>query len=449
MAPGSQPALPHREGVGTSRLDDDDHAAIRAQLHRLLESPIFHSSKRSSLFLQFIVEHSLSAPDEPLKERVLGVQVFGREPNYDTAADPVVRTTAGEIRRRLGQYYADPAHQHELRVELSARGYTPMYLWPTVEDAPRALSVATAMSAPAIEPAAAREPAPTRRAGRMPVLSSRALAVMAGIAVALLLGVTLMWMLTLPVTHRDASFESFERFWAPLIESRVPVLVCIGSNQVYDLSARLIAAIDAAPRNADAGTPLAVQRDELRRVGTPFVSLSDALALARLASFLQEHHTPYQVRENHAASFADLRASPSLLIGMFSNAWTLELGSDFRFLPTVDATRGQVLIRDRQHPNQNEWSVAHPWPALNVTRDYALVSRVRDPVTGNFVMIGAGITPYGTTAAVELLTSPQYLQQALHDAPPDWPNRNLQIVLETRVLHAMAGPPHVLAAHFW
>ena len=98
--------------------------AVRAQLDRLIASAAFKSSKRCQLLLTRIVEHSLSGDDAtPLRERVLGVEVLGRKPNYDTADDPIVRVTAGEIRRRLGQYYGDPAHQGELRIDLPAGHY--------------------------------------------------------------------------------------------------------------------------------------------------------------------------------------------------------------------------------------------------------------------------------------------------------------------------------------
>src|SRR5688500_3977878 len=98
--------------------------AVRAQLERLIASGAFRSSKRCQLLLSRIVEHSLADGDAPpLRERVLGVEVLGRKPHYDTAIDPIVRVTAGEIRRRLGQYYGDPAHQGELRIDLPAGHY--------------------------------------------------------------------------------------------------------------------------------------------------------------------------------------------------------------------------------------------------------------------------------------------------------------------------------------
>ncbi len=48
-----------------------------------------------------------------LKERTLGIEEFGVDPDYDTNLDPVVRTTAAEIRKRLAQYYLDPSHEAE------------------------------------------------------------------------------------------------------------------------------------------------------------------------------------------------------------------------------------------------------------------------------------------------------------------------------------------------
>ena len=39
-------------------------------------------------FLRYVVEHSANSRDELLKERSIGVEVFGRAPDYDTAEDP-------------------------------------------------------------------------------------------------------------------------------------------------------------------------------------------------------------------------------------------------------------------------------------------------------------------------------------------------------------------------
>ena len=62
-----------------------------------------------------------------LKERTLGIAVFGREPSYDTSTDPVVRATAGEIRKRIAQYYQESGREHEIRINLSPGSYVPEF----------------------------------------------------------------------------------------------------------------------------------------------------------------------------------------------------------------------------------------------------------------------------------------------------------------------------------
>ena len=95
-----------------------DAAAIREQLQRLLAHPLFANSKRYPALLAYTVEQSLLGNAGDLKERSIGIEVFGRTPTYDANADPVVRITAGEVRKRLGLYYYDPAHAGELVIEL-------------------------------------------------------------------------------------------------------------------------------------------------------------------------------------------------------------------------------------------------------------------------------------------------------------------------------------------
>src|SRR5580700_3329412 len=102
---------------------DVERVAIQAQLERILANPLFKNSKRYPNLLRYVVERTLDGHPGELKERTLGIEVFGREPNYDTNLDPVVRTTAAEIRKRLAQYYQDPAHEAEVRIDLPLGSY--------------------------------------------------------------------------------------------------------------------------------------------------------------------------------------------------------------------------------------------------------------------------------------------------------------------------------------
>src|SRR5256885_9924922 len=99
-----------------------DPRIIREELQRILVAPSFRSSKRCSEFLRFVVEETLQGRQEDLKERTLGVSLFGRSPAYDTPGDPVVRVKANEVRKRLAQYYDDHS-DGPLRIDLAPGSY--------------------------------------------------------------------------------------------------------------------------------------------------------------------------------------------------------------------------------------------------------------------------------------------------------------------------------------
>src|ERR1700723_3733857 len=109
---------------------EEERSAIHLQLERLLENPYFSHSRRFPSFLRFVVERTLSGQTDLLKERTLGIEIFGRDPDYDTSSDPIVRVTAAEIRKRIAQYYQEPGHETELRVLLPAGSYIPQFHWP-------------------------------------------------------------------------------------------------------------------------------------------------------------------------------------------------------------------------------------------------------------------------------------------------------------------------------
>src|SRR5580704_11725468 len=107
-----------------------DQEAIRRQLDKLVSNRLFGSSKRYPQFLRYVVEESLQGRAENLKERTLGIQVFAREPDYDTNLDHIVRSTASEVRKRLRLYYHEPAHESEVFIDLPPGTYVPVFRRP-------------------------------------------------------------------------------------------------------------------------------------------------------------------------------------------------------------------------------------------------------------------------------------------------------------------------------
>jgi hypothetical protein len=117
-------------GVAWIPVGHDDQQAIRRQLDKLVSNRLFGSSKRYPQFLRYVVEESLQGRAENLKERTLGIQVFAREPDYDTNLDHIVRSTASEVRKRLRLYYHEPTHESEVFIDLPPGTYVPVFRRP-------------------------------------------------------------------------------------------------------------------------------------------------------------------------------------------------------------------------------------------------------------------------------------------------------------------------------
>jgi TolB-like protein/Tfp pilus assembly protein PilF len=106
---------------------DVARTAVLDQLERVLASPGFVRNKRLSAFLRFVVDRKLQGHDHELKETVIGVEVFGRTPDYEPRTDPVVRMEAAKLRSRIAEYYANAGVLDPIRIEIPKGGYVPQW----------------------------------------------------------------------------------------------------------------------------------------------------------------------------------------------------------------------------------------------------------------------------------------------------------------------------------
>jgi TolB-like protein len=100
---------------------------LRRQLERVLASPGFARSERLSRLLRFVIDRHLEGRDTELKEPLIGIEVFGRQPDYDPKVDSIVRSEAARLRSRLIEYYAGEGREDPVVIELPKGGYTPRF----------------------------------------------------------------------------------------------------------------------------------------------------------------------------------------------------------------------------------------------------------------------------------------------------------------------------------
>ncbi|MDE3164360.1 MAG: hypothetical protein KGN36_01025 [Acidobacteriota bacterium] len=382
---------------------------VRDQLNRLLVHPNFRNSRRYPALLRYVVEKTLAGQTDSLKERTLGVEVFGRNPDYDTSEDHIVRSTAAEVRKRLTQYYREPGHLDQIRIELLSGSYVPQFQWPTPE-------------CPATD-----EDRPGDAADAPEARPSRPHAWAVGAVLVTLLILLLTWSGRGRV---EASSTPIERFWMTAFKSSGTIAMFTGDPlRAY------------TPDPDLRSTPPSVRTLLERNV--PF---SDAVTLTRLGALFSQRGKEYRVVYGRTSTLEDLRQGPAVLIGGVDNYWAVRLTSDLRFRFLAEKPTDRFTIEDS--------ATGKVWrPVLQAgtqtTIDYGLITRVRHPTTGQIVVIAGGIQEYGTLAAGEFLTSGPALAELEHLAPKGWDGVNVQAVLSTDVLRNSPSPPKIVVAHFW
>jgi hypothetical protein len=404
---------------------------IRAQLELLVEDDVFRSSKRSVAFLRYVVEQTLMGSAESIKERTIGVEVFGRQPSYDTNVDHIVRTAATELRKRLAIYYGDERHRHELRMGLIPGSYIPKFSLPQhgaavasdTEPHPHAANIEAGAEAflehavPAGLPVSRRTIRPWGFAFAAVVLVASALAYG--------------WL------HRPTAQELF---WKPILDTPGPVLLAVGDVP------------DGPPTSASTGDSGDASTPILRSNSSHTVPFADVVTIAHVVGVLESKGKTVIIRRENSRSFSDLREGPVVLIGAFNNEWSLRLTHQLRFSLALDADRHLIYIKDAKNPASRSWSWGTNQPRDRVVgarspvqQDYALISRIRNSETGHVVVVVGGLYTYGTQAAGEFLTDRQLMQAIATAEQMDSGHPNLQIVLGTTVTDETPGPPKVLA----
>ncbi len=395
--------------------------AIMEQLDRLLASPYFSHSRRFPNFLRFVVEHTLAGDVEDIKERTLGIEIFGKDADYDTAADPIVRVTAAEIRKRVAQYYQDPAHDSELRITLPSGSYIPQF------HSPKGVSIPSLPDAVAADPIIDPPVDPPVRHIVHHHLPWKVTAIAAG-ACLLLIASWFFWQRT----HRSA----FDIFWQPLFSSNEPALVCVADQLEYS---------EIALRDAAEPTHQIILKDSLTAV-----VIDDLNATIKVAGVLQSGGKQYTLKGEGATTLDDLRRGPTIFVGAFDNAWTLRLTNPLRYHFANDANMTHLWIADNTAPGPTRWMVdRNVQMATNNYRDYAILARFTDANTGKVAIVVAGIGRGGTRVAGEFLTDNSDLAQLIRLIHAAGDKKNLEVVLSTQIIDGEPGSPKIEATYFW
>jgi hypothetical protein len=178
---------------------------------------------------------------------------------------------------------------------------------------------------------------------------------------------------------------------------------------------------------------------------SPNLSLEDTDIAARVASQIDRNGGHFQFVSSSVVALDQLQTQPSVLIGALDNAWTMRLTRDLPFVfdEAPDHRTGRII--DTSSKDTKSWTVNIDMPNRRIVHDYGIVARYTSRLTGEPVVVAAGISSQGTQAAGKLLTSPGF--ESIRSIAQS--SRNFEVVIETEAIDGHGAPPQVVASKIW
>ena len=395
-----------------------EREAVERQLEVLLAHPVLNHSKRHQQLLKYIVTQTLIGNTDSLKERTLGIDVFGRAPDYDTVRDPIVRVSAAALRKRLSAYYLNPESKGQVQITIPVGGYVAQFIW------------ADSNSRHEDEKSDILVPQSESKVSQKSIRSFRYIAPImlsiAALAIVIILAYKYRYH---PFTPPDSALSIV---WSPLVINGQPPLCVIGQpNTMSEGDVNMIRPPQTSKSEPD---------QELIRY-------DDANAFAKIVAQLQIEGVYCRTSKSSNVSLSGLRQGPDILIGAFNNAWTLRLVESLRFHFGNGSNIHDIWIEDKE--TGMRWKRRRATQNAASEIDYAIIARYRDTLTSEPTLVVAGLGSGGTVAAGQFITNPLYLEGLVKIIGLKAMARNFEAVIETELIDGEPGAPHIVSNCFW
>jgi hypothetical protein len=421
--------------------------AFKEHVRQIVGSAAFRGSRRSQEFLQFLVDRALEGHFEDLKERALGVQLFGRSPSYDTGDDSIVRVTARDVRKRLNHYYAEFGAQSDLRVELAPGSYIPEFRIVSAVRSPCSESGGVCQIEEATLP-------PATSVAWKSVLRSR---------IAVLLGfLTIALALQLWSKYHSAAISSGDGqvfLWSALSQPNRPIRLVFCDPDIVNIQRLLNFSVSLSdyanqhywPDPASLKPDLLKQLQAAAPKGANVAAVDARVALKianagrSVKNFSLDTYTARSLR------FTDFKTDDNfvLLGSPRSNPWVELYQDQLDFSFEFDTVQKAEFVRNK-HPRSGERSIYSPTTqGWGTGEAYAVVALVSNPDRPGQILLIAGSAAEATEAAGDLAANAVLLQRTLKNSGIDVqaPLRHFEILLRVSI---MAGSPNtfeVIACH--
>jgi hypothetical protein len=442
-------------------------------VQRILATPDFVRSPQLSRFLLYICTATFEDRGQTLSEQHVGVAVFGREPDYDSAADTIVRSHALRLRRRLEQYFQRAGRNEPLHLAIPRGGYAPVFFpAPTsgetadlrqTEETPLAI-LRDEFEEQRLLP---KSPVVSVPGSRGPVLSGEVLRessqsdplarvlwryrVLTAVLALLVVGLSVAFGMHLR-TH--FLMNRHHVLWGRLFTDDQPTHIVLGDSGLvlfHAVTKQYVSLHDFLNDDVSKQLPFVEHTDPkfaeflLHRRYTSMVDASTLARLLRLPEAIPERTLVHYSRDMH---LNDFKSGNVILVGaQEANPWVELFENHMDFAFSIDTPDRHSYFLNR-HPLPGEATEYNPHAPENSSKIFAVMAFLPNlSATGN-VLILEGLSAAGTEASVDLAMDDDRLLPILNKIrKPNGSLPHFEMLLESDALGESAGPARVVAIH--
>jgi hypothetical protein len=423
---------------------------IRQQLQRILHSNTLRNSLTLQQLLQFLGTRAIAGNSEVLKEYTIGVEAFGRKPDFDPKTDTIVRVQTHRLRQKLKEYYQDEGVHDLILVEIPRGHYHPTFrlkadLAERQEIDGDDLSAGPDLGTNANGSSAGHVPvdaklvndAASRNAGRY---FSRPIIAALGLLLTLVVGYFAGRYQAHPAIAGDSLGSGANRFapnpadpvklfWANLVgNDRAPIIAYPNAVFLLDDSNDLFRFRQGASDNRGARVDPHLAREFASNAALVanagqlyyedgYTGTGELEGVAMLSTLFAQMGLKPTVKTSRNITPDDLQQHTVILLGSpFQNIAVAQLiaPGDFSF-QNPDSRREQWRAQIvNAHPAPNESSVYHterdPGTQM-LTKDYSLISVQPGVVAERNIAVLGGLDTKGTEGVTRFITSRSGVEQ--------------------------------------
>jgi len=346
----------------------------QAQLQRVLDSQTLRPSEALRRLLDYLGRKELTGATADLKEYTVGVEAFGKAPDYDPKTDSSVRVQAGKLRQKLDEYYRTEGIADAWIIELP-KGHFRL----TIRERETAVLPA---------------PPPSR----IPWLIT-------GLAVAISIFASYLALRS----NQSRPSPEIREIWLPFLSDSRPAMISLGTPLFAKVAGDFFRSPIMNSWDQAAGTPGLSELE--KALGSkavpqhPYTGVGEAWAAFELGRLFSSFNKDLSLVVSNGLTWEDIGRNNLVFVGPPKyNLQTRDLPVQMDLV--VEHSR---IINQKPRPGE-PLSYNETWtPDRTVLLEgHALISRLPGLHGSGCIMMLASTSTEGTRAAVEYVTRPDY-----------------------------------------